>query len=212
MTTLVISHPACLAHDMGEGHPERPGSLARRRARPRKRGVPDAGARRSAARGPCRHRAGPSQGLYRSDPRGDAGRRDTRRSIRTPRCRRASFEAALRAAGGAVFAVDEVDARQGQQRLRCRSPARPSRRRPAPMGFCLFNLAAVAARQARAGAWRGSGWRWWISTCITATERSGCSGPNRGALRLDPSRSRFIRAPERSANAAVQHRRQRAFA
>ena len=26
-TTLVISHPACLAHDMGEGHPERPDRL-----------------------------------------------------------------------------------------------------------------------------------------------------------------------------------------
>ena len=27
MTTLVISHSACLAHDMGEGHPERPDRL-----------------------------------------------------------------------------------------------------------------------------------------------------------------------------------------
>ena len=27
VTTLVISHPACLAHDMGEGHPERPDRL-----------------------------------------------------------------------------------------------------------------------------------------------------------------------------------------
>ena len=27
MTTLVITHPACLAHDMGEGHPERPDRL-----------------------------------------------------------------------------------------------------------------------------------------------------------------------------------------
>ncbi len=24
MTTLLISHPACLVHDMGEGHPEQP--------------------------------------------------------------------------------------------------------------------------------------------------------------------------------------------
>ena len=27
MSTLVISHPACLAHEMGEGHPERPDRL-----------------------------------------------------------------------------------------------------------------------------------------------------------------------------------------
>src|SRR4249919_622462 len=26
-TTLVVSHPACLEHDMGEGHPERPDRL-----------------------------------------------------------------------------------------------------------------------------------------------------------------------------------------
>ena len=26
-TTLVVAHPACLAHDMGEGHPERPDRL-----------------------------------------------------------------------------------------------------------------------------------------------------------------------------------------
>ena len=27
MITLLISHPACLAHDMGEGHPEQPDRL-----------------------------------------------------------------------------------------------------------------------------------------------------------------------------------------
>ena len=27
MTTLLISHPACLLHDMGEGHPEQPDRL-----------------------------------------------------------------------------------------------------------------------------------------------------------------------------------------
>ena len=27
MTTLLISHPACLMHDMGEGHPEQPDRL-----------------------------------------------------------------------------------------------------------------------------------------------------------------------------------------
>jgi len=27
VTTLLIAHPACLAHEMGEGHPERPDRL-----------------------------------------------------------------------------------------------------------------------------------------------------------------------------------------
>jgi hypothetical protein len=35
---LLVTHPACLAHDMGEGHPERPERCARSIARS-KRGV-----------------------------------------------------------------------------------------------------------------------------------------------------------------------------
>ena len=73
MTTLVISHPACLAHDMGEGHPERPDRL-RAVERALESEVFQLLARDAAPRADLRrHRAGPSQRVYRSDPRGDAG-------------------------------------------------------------------------------------------------------------------------------------------
>ena len=46
----------------------------------------------------------------------------------TPSMSPGTFEAALRAAGGACLAVDEVMRAQGRQRLRRDAPARPSRR------------------------------------------------------------------------------------
>src|SRR3984893_13247896 len=106
-TTLLISHPACLAHDMGAGHPERPDRL-RAIERALESEAFQLLARDSAPRADpgaiarvhpqeyseaIRH-AAPQQGLAALDA-------DTSMSP-------GSFEAALRAAGGAIFAVDEV--------------------------------------------------------------------------------------------------------
>src|SRR3978361_1220723 len=107
VTTLLITHPACADHDMGEGHPERPARM---------RAVDQALehekfqtlAPHSAPRPPIQaltraqpasdvesiEKASPSQGRVRLD-------QDTCMSP-------GSLEAALRATGGAVFAVDEV--------------------------------------------------------------------------------------------------------
>ena len=60
-----------------------------------------------------------------------------------------SFEAALRAAGGAVHAVDEVLAKRSKNAFVATRPPGHHAETARPMGFCLFDNAAIAARYAR---------------------------------------------------------------
>jgi acetoin utilization deacetylase AcuC-like enzyme len=59
------------------------------------------------------------------------------------------FEAALRAAGGAVQAVDDVMADRYANAFVATRPPGHHAETTAPMGFCLFNNAAIAARHAQ---------------------------------------------------------------
>jgi acetoin utilization deacetylase AcuC-like enzyme len=148
MTTLLLSHDACFAHDGGSYHPESPDRL---------RAVLDALAdpafaaleRREA---PCAEAedlarahtprfieallaAVPTHGHVAVD--GD--------TVLSP----GSGEAALRAAGAVCAAVDAVMAGEAQNAFCAVRPpghhAEPER----AMGFCLFNNVAVGARRAR---------------------------------------------------------------
>src|ERR1041384_4382678 len=107
MTTLLISHPACLDHLTPLGHPERPDrlravaqALADERFKPLKRvEAPAATFETIALCHPLDYirairDASPKEGMVRIDA-------DTTMSP-------GSFEAALRAVGGGVHAVDEV--------------------------------------------------------------------------------------------------------
>ena len=149
MTTLLVTHSACSAHDMGEGHPERPERMrAVHRALEHETfqsllrdNAPLAAVEALTRVHPAEYvaaieRAAPSRGRVQLDS-------DTAMSPGT-------WDAVLRAAGGAVFAVDEVAAKRVDNAFVAARPPGHHAERATPMGFCFFNNAAVAARHAQA--------------------------------------------------------------
>lgn len=148
MSTLLISHPACLDHVTPPGHPERPDRmraveqalederfhiLAREQA-------PMADADIVTLAHPLDYfeairQASPSEGMVRIDA-------DTTMSP-------GSFEAALRGAGGAALGVDEVMNQKAANVFVATRPPGHHAETAKPMGFCFFNNAAIAARYAQ---------------------------------------------------------------
>ncbi|MCC3246973.1 histone deacetylase family protein [Methylocystis sp. WRRC1] len=145
--TLCVSHPAMLDHDPGPGHPDRPArlqavssalsdarfaSLARAEAPIASR---DALLRVHAAAHLARlEQLAPKEGHTQIDA-------DVVMNA-------ATLDAAMRAAGGAVFAVDAVMGNSARNAFVATRPPGHHARENAPMGFCFFNNAAIAARYA----------------------------------------------------------------
>lgn len=149
MTTFLYSHPACIEHDPGAYHPERPDRLRAVMAgleaemfqhlhRLEAPIVDLAEVKRV-------HAAEyvdmimdnvPSEGRVRLDP-------DTVMS-------EASGEAAKRAAGAGIAAVDAVVAKEARNAFCAVRPPGHHAESSKAMGFCLFNSAAAAAFHARA--------------------------------------------------------------
>lgn len=148
MTTLLVTHPIFLEHEVPQGHPERPDRL---RAIARALSASEFGdLRRAEAREgtlaqitTCHpehyidelRRLTPRHGLFAIDA-------DTAISPR-------SLEAAFHGVGGTCMAVDAVMAGEVQNAFVAMRPpghhAEPDR----AMGFCLFGNAAIAARHAQ---------------------------------------------------------------
>ncbi len=148
MSTLLVTHPACLDHIVPQGHPERPDrmraieraledekfvTLAREQA-------PMLALETVALCHPLEYveairEASPREGMAQID--GD--------TTMSP----GSFEAALRGAGGAVLAVDEVIAKKASNAFVATRPPGHHAEKTRSMGFCFFNNAAIAARYAQ---------------------------------------------------------------
>jgi acetoin utilization deacetylase AcuC-like enzyme len=148
MTTLLLSHSACLNHLTPPGHPERPDRLraiesaleAEKFAGLIREQAPMADIEMVALAHPREYveairEASPREGMIGLDG-------DTSMSPGT-------LEAALRAAGGAVMAVDEVIAKKADNVFVATRPPGHHAETVRPMGFCIFNSVAVAARYAQ---------------------------------------------------------------
>ena len=149
MSTALFTHPACLDHDPGEWHPECPARLRAVLAAlegeafaPLLREVAPAATREQLL---LAHPAGYVDAILAIRP--EAGETialdaDTVMSA-------GSAQAALHAAGGAMAGADAVMAGWARNAFVAVRPpghhAEPAR----PMGFCLFNNVAVAAKWAR---------------------------------------------------------------
>jgi acetoin utilization deacetylase AcuC-like enzyme len=149
MTTLLYSHPACIAHDPGAGHPECPARLeavlealeAPEFAALERREAPRADQAQIARVHGADYVAAvlaavPQSGYVGLDP-------DT---IMSP----GSGEAALRAAGALCAAVDAVMAGEAANAFCAVRPPGHHAEQTRAMGFCLFNNVAVGAAHARA--------------------------------------------------------------
>jgi acetoin utilization deacetylase AcuC-like enzyme len=148
MSTAFITHADCLKHDMGAGHPEQPARLAAIEDQLIASGIDGVLQRYEAplatdeqlarvhpkAYVQAIRDAAPETGRVHLDP-------DTAMNPHT-------LNAALRAAGAAVLGVDLVMKNKHASAFSSVRPPGHHACKARPMGFCIFNNVAVAARHA----------------------------------------------------------------
>jgi acetoin utilization deacetylase AcuC-like enzyme len=152
MSTVFYSHNECKLHDMGRGHPECPARLDAITDHLRATGLDLALDLREAPRATPEQINRAHSSLYTSEMQAllqsvhDEGRTHAI-DPDTFACP-ATLAAALRAAGAAVAATDDVLAGRASTAFCAVRPPGHHATRDTAMGFCFFNNVAIAARHA----------------------------------------------------------------
>ena len=148
MSTAFITHADCLKHDMGAHHPERPARLTAIEDQLIASGVGQYLTRYEAPLATDEQLARVHPPDYVRAIRDAAPRAGTVHLDPDTAMNPWTLQAALRAAGAAVLAVDLVLEKKVTSAFCAVRPPGHHACRARPMGFCLFNNVAVAARHA----------------------------------------------------------------
>ncbi len=148
MAIAYISHPDCLLHEMGSHHPEQPARLSAINDRLIASGLDmalhhhDAPLAQREQLSRC-HDAAYIDRIHAENPESGLAWLDGDTAMNPH-----SLDAALRAAGAAVLAVDLVMAGKASQAFCGVRPPGHHAEHDRAMGFCFFNNIAIAARHA----------------------------------------------------------------